>query len=70
MKHLVNLKMHRHAEMWKKQGNKICRFNFSLFSLPRTMILELLTESTLEEDELEEVKQNYDQINCSLDEMK
>lgn len=70
MKHLVNVKMHRHAQTCKKQGNKICRFNFSLFSLPRTMILEPLTESTLGEDELEEVKQNYDQINCSLGEMK
>ena len=34
------------------------------------MILEPLTENTLEEDELEEVKQNYDQIKCFLDEMK
>jgi len=59
--------------MLKHVRNKVIRFVdlISLFFLlPRTMILEPLTESTLEEDELEEVKQNCDQINCSLDEMK
>ena len=70
MKDLVNLQMHRHAKTCKKQGNKICRFNFPLPPMPRTMILEPLTENKLEEDELEEVKQNYDQIKCFLDEMK
>ena len=54
----------------EKQGNKICRFNFPLPPMPRTRILEPLTESTLEEDELEEVKKNYDQIKCFLDELK
>ena len=39
LKDLVNLEMHRHAKTCKKQGNKICRFNFPLPPIPRSMIL-------------------------------
>ena len=70
MKELVNLQLHRHAKSCKKQGHKICRFNFPLPPMPRTLILEPLLKTILEQDELNQVKQNYDAIKCLLDEMK
>ena len=67
---LVNLQMHRHAKTYKKQGHKICRFNFPLPPLPSIMKLEPLQENSLEEDEIKELKLKYDKIKCLLDEMK
>jgi len=47
---LVNLQRHQHSKTCKKkQGNKICRFKFPLPPIPRTMILEPLSDNTLNE---------------------
>lgn len=70
MRELVNLQTHRHAKTCKKGGHKICRFNFPLPSVPRSMILEPLKETHFKEDELKEMKQHYDQFKNFLDEMK
>ena len=56
MRELVNLQTHRHAKTCKKGGHKICRFNFPLPPVPRSMILEPLKESHFKEDELKELK--------------
>ena len=70
MKELVNLQTRRHAKTCKKGGHKICRFNFPLPPVPRSMILEPLKETHFKEDELKEMKKNCDQIKNFLDEMK
>lgn len=70
LKDLVNLQLHRHAKTCKKQGHKICRFNFPLPPIPFTMILEPLIESWFEEEELKKIKQRSDDIKTLLDEMK
>ena len=70
LKDLVNLQLHRHAKTCKKQGHKICRFNFPLPPMPFTMILEPLIESWFEEEELKQIKQRSDDIKTLLDEMK
>ena len=46
---LVNLQRHRHSKTCKKNGHKICRFNFPLFPMGRTMILEPLSETVMTE---------------------
>ena len=57
MKELVNLQTHRHAKTCKKGGHKIiCRFNFPLPPMPKSMILEPLKESHFDEDELNRMR--------------
>lgn len=70
MKELVNLQTHRHAKTCKKGGHKICRFNFPLPPMSKSMILESLRESYFVEDELNEIKKHWDKIKSVLDEMK
>ena len=45
MRELVNLQTHRHAKTCKKGALKICRFNFPLPPVLRSMILEPLKET-------------------------
>ena len=52
MRELVN----RHAKTCKKDGHKICRFNFPLPPVPRSMILKPLKETHFKEDETKEMK--------------
>ena len=59
----VNLQRQRHSKTCKKQGHKICRFNFPLPPMPRTMILEPLNERAL-------LKKNYETISELLDNLK
>jgi len=54
----------------KKQGNKICRFKFPLPPIPKTMILEPLSDNTLNENEKGLVKKNYEKINELLGNLK
>ena len=71
MRELVNLQTHRHAKTCKKKGgHNVCRFNFHLPPVPRSMILEPLKETYFKEDELKEMKKYYDQIKSFLGEMK
>ncbi|KAL9956638.1 hypothetical protein ACROYT_G038144 [Oculina patagonica] len=63
---LVNLQRHRHSRTCKKQGHKICRFNFPLPPMPRTMILEPLYD---EKEKCSE-KKNYEKISELLDNLK
>ena len=70
MRELVNLQTHRHAKTCKKGGHKICRFNFPIPPMPRSVILEPLKETYFKEDELKEMKKHYDQIKNVLDEIK
>jgi len=67
---LVNLQRHQHSKTCKKQGHKICRFNFPLPPMPRTMILEPLAANTFNENEKDLVKKNYNKINKLLDNLK
>ena len=46
MEDLVNLQMHRHAKTCKKAGHSICRFNFPLPPMPRTMTTPALMKRT------------------------
>ncbi|XP_078383037.1 uncharacterized protein LOC144665645 [Oculina patagonica] len=63
---LVNLQRHRHSKTCKKQGHKICRFNFPLPPMPRTMILEPLND----ENEKCTEKKNYEKVSELLDNLK
>ena len=47
---LVNLQRHKHSKTCKKRGHAICRFNFPLPPMPRSMILEPLSEADLDEN--------------------
>ena len=67
---LVNLQRHRHSKTCKKQGHKICRFNFPLPPMPRTMILQPLDENTLSEIERNLIKQNFNELSELLDSLK
>ncbi|XP_078343176.1 uncharacterized protein LOC144628926 [Oculina patagonica] len=70
MEDLVNLQMHRHAKTCKKAGNKICRFNFPLPPMPRTMILTPLENSCIDEENQKKIKENSEKIKEVLDSMK
>ena len=43
LSNLVNLRRHKHSKTCKKRGHPICRFNFPLPPMPKTMILEPLS---------------------------
>ena len=47
---LVNLQRHKHSKTCKKRGHAVCRFNFPLPPMPRTMILEPLSDTDLDEN--------------------
>ena len=70
MEELVNLQMHRHAKTCKKAGHKICRFNFLLPLVPRTMILKPLENSCFDEQKQEKIKENADKMKKVLGSMK
>ena len=54
---LVNLQRHKHSKTCKKKGRAICRFNFPLPPMPRTVILEPLSESDLDENVADVLKE-------------
>ena len=59
---LINLQRHSHSKTCKKNGHKICRFNFPLFPMPRTMILEPLSEISLDDIQKTQIKKDYEKI--------
>lgn len=71
MEDLVNLQMHRHAKNCKKMGHKVCRFNFPLPPMQRTMILKPLEEeNTFDDKKKKNIKQNAEKIKEQLDSIK
>ena len=67
---LVNLQRHKHSKTCKKRGNAVCRFNFPLPPMPRTMILEPLSETDLDENVADILKKASGQIRSLLDSIK
>ena len=57
---LVNLQRHRHSKTCKKRGNNVCRFNFPLPPMPKTMILEPLDLADLHENFAEKLKKKIE----------
>lgn len=70
MEDLINLQTHRHAKTCKKARQKICRFNFPLPPMPRTMILTPLDKLDFDEEKQKKIKENGDKIKEILDSMK
>ena len=70
MEDLVNLQMHRHAKTCKRAGHKICRFNFPLPPMPKTMILTPVENPCFDEEIQKKVKQNAEKIREVLDSMR
>jgi len=70
MEDLVNLQMHRHAKKCKKAGHSICRFNFTLPPMPRTMTLTPLDNSCFDEKNQKIIKENAEKIKEVLSSMK
>ena len=67
---LVNLQRHRHSKTCKKKGHNACRFNFPLPPMSRTMILEPLSETDLEENVADKLKKDLVRIRSLLDSIK
>ncbi len=67
---LVNLQRHKHSKTCKKRGNAVCRFNFPLPPMPRTMILEPLSETDLEKNIADILKKALERIRTLLDSIK
>ena len=67
---LVNLQRHRHSKTCKKKGHNACRFNFPIPPMSRTMILEPLSETDLEENVADKLKKDLVQIRSLLDSIK
>ena len=63
---LVNLQGHKHSKTCKKKGRAICRFNFPLPPMPRTVILEPLSESDLDEHVADMLKEALGRIRSLL----
>ena len=47
---LINFQLHKHAKTSKKRGHNICRFNFPIPPMPRTMILQPIDQTSLLEN--------------------
>ena len=67
---LVNLQIHKHSKTCKKRGHAVCRFNFPLPLMPRTMILEPLSETDLHENVADILKKALKRIHTLLDSIK
>jgi endonuclease/exonuclease/phosphatase (EEP) superfamily protein YafD len=67
---LVNLQRHKHSKTCKKRGHAVCRFNFPLPPMPRTMILEPLSETDLDENVADILKKALERIRSLLDSIK
>ena len=67
---LVNLQRHKHSKTCKKRGHAVCRFNFPLPPMPRTMILEPLSETDLDENVADILKKALERIRTLLDSIK
>ena len=63
---LLNLQRHKHSKTCKKKGRAICRFNFPLPPMPRTVILETLSESDLDENVADVLKEALGRIQSLL----
>ena len=70
MSELVNLQMHRHAKTCKRKGQNICRFNFPLPPMPKTMILQPLDVKIVDAISLQKIKDTSEKLKKLLDEMK
>ena len=67
MEDLANLQMHRHAKTCKiKAGHKVCRFNFPLPPMPRTMILTPLENSCLDEENQKKIKEKIREVHDDM----
>ena len=66
---LVNLQRHKHSKTCKR-GHAVFRFNFPLPPMPRTMILEPLSETDLEENVADILKNVSERIRTLLDSIK
>lgn len=64
---LVNLQRLKHSKTCKKRGHAVYRFNFPLPPMPRTMILELLSETDLDENVADMLKKPLKRIRSLLD---
>ena len=67
---LINLQLHRHAKTCRKKGRNICRFNFPMFPMPSTMILQPLDLCNLQNIEIEHLEANLKKITDLLSSMK
>ena len=63
---LVNLQRHKHSKTCKKRGHPMRRFNFLLPPMPKTMILEPLSKTDLDENEAEMLKEALGRIRSLL----
>ena len=63
---LVNLQRHKHSKTCKKRGHAVYRFNFPLPPMPRTMILEPLSETDLEENVADMLKKVLERMRTLL----
>ena len=60
------MQRHKHSKTCKKKGRAICRFNFPLPPMPRTVILEPLSESDLDENVADVLKEALGRIRWLL----
>lgn len=67
---LVNLQRQKHSKTCKKRTNALYRFNFPLPPMPRTMILEPLSETELDKNVVDILKKNLEQIRSLLESIK
>ena len=63
---LVNLQRHKHSKTCKKKGRPIGTFNFPLPPMARTMILEPLSETDLDDNDANMLKDALGQIRSLL----
>ena len=70
MEELINLQTHRHAKTCKKTGHNVCRFNFPVPPMPKTMILTPFDCSCFDEQNKKIIKENAEKIKELLDNMK
>ena len=67
---LVNLQRHKHSKTCRKRGQAVCRFNFPLPPMPRTMILEPLSETDVDENVADMLRKALEGIRSLLDTIK
>ncbi len=68
-KKYLNYQIHKHSRSCRKRGEPICRFGIPFFPMKHTAILKPLEEGEVDEDKLETLKEFYNELRITLNEM-
>ena len=68
-KKYLNYQIHKHSQSCRKRGEPICRFGIPFFPMQATTILKPLEDGEVDEEQLQTLKELYQELRTKLNEM-